>query len=285
MKTFWATTAILLIFITVPALYFFSITSNIVRFLQWRLTSDIAVASGDVVSRQTKIHYTVYGEGTPILLLHGGLSNKLSWFSQLPELSNCGYQLILLDSRGHGRSGLGNHELSYRLLAEDAIAVLDRLKIQQVDLLGWSDGANTALLMASDWPERINKIVAISGNYHPQGLTKQARQENLEKTTGIKYWLYRVWTGAEENFHELEKRLKTLWKTGPVVSDAALAKIKSPTLLIVGERDVVMVEHAQDMAKKLPNSTLYIVRHGGHSSLITDAAEVNSQIEKFLICA
>ena len=201
MKTYLIIASFFLSLSVVLFLYFMPISNHFVRYLWWRLTADVHVVSGDVVSKETKIHYTVYGRGAPVLLLHGGLSNKLSWFSQLPELSASGYQLILLDSRGHGRSGLGSSELSYRLLADDALAVLDHLKIEKVDVLGWSDGANTALTLASQWPKRIGKIVAISGNYSPQGLTVEARQDNLEHFTGIKYFLYKFWTGAESKFN------------------------------------------------------------------------------------
>ena len=282
MKFFLVVAGLLLGGIAVSAFYFMPISNHFARYLWWRLTTDVAATSGDVFSRDTKIHYTVYGDGTPILLLHGGLSNKLSWFSQLPVLSDCGYRLILLDSRGHGLSGLGNAELSYRLLADDALAVLDRLNVQQADVLGWSDGANTALLLAGRWPKRVGKIVAISGNSSPQGLTVAARQQNLEQPTGITYWLYRFWTGAEDKFLELVNRLKHLWRHGPVIPDTTLKDIKSRVLLIVGDHDVVTVEHAQDMNKLLPDSRLHIVRDGGHSTLITHATEVNKQILDFL---
>lgn len=281
MKTALVVSGIFLCFSVFMFLYFMPLSNYLARYLWWRLSADVSVLSGDVFSEGTRIHYTVYGQGSPVLLLHGGLSNKLSWFSQLPELADCGYRLILLDSRGHGLSGLGDSDLSYRLLADDALAVLDRLKIARVDVLGWSDGANTALQLASQSPQRIGKIVAISGNYSPQGLTDKARQDNLEQSTGMKYWLYTLWTGAEGAFQELEKRLKKLWGSGPLLSDNALAEIKSPVLIIVGDKDVVTVEHARDMAELLPKSTLHIVHNGGHSTLMVNASEVNQLIRGF----
>ena len=271
--------------IGITILFYFSymsVANHFVRYLWWQFTSAVPSSSDTVNSAGTTIHYTVYGQGEPILMLHGGLSNKLSWFSQLPELSSSGYRLILLDSRGHGLSGLGSATLDYRLMVADARAVLDRLKIKHTDVIGWSDGANSALLMASLYPERIGRIVAISGNYSPEGLTPEARQENNERTTGIKYWLYRWWTGAGEKFQELERRLKHLWSSGPILSAEDLEKISSPVLIIIGEHDLISVNHATAMARLLPNSRLLIIKNGGHSTLITHAEDVNSQIRDFL---
>jgi pimeloyl-ACP methyl ester carboxylesterase len=96
--------------------------------------------------------------------------------------------VILVDTRGHGESGLGDVELSYRLFAADAIQVMNHLGIERINVIGWSDGANTALLLARYWPERIDRVVAISGNSDPSGLTPAARSDNLNLTNGSSYW-------------------------------------------------------------------------------------------------
>jgi len=263
-------------------IYFLPISTNFVRYLWWRLTTATSIVSGKVISNGTDIHYSVYGQGSPILMLHGGLSNKLSWFSQIPVLTASGYQLILLDARGHGLSALGNHTFSYRLLADDAMAVLDQLRVAQVDVIGWSDGANTALILAGISPGRIRKIVAISGNYSPQGLTDEAQQDNFRKTSGVSYWLYRWWTGAGEKFEKLEDRLKKMWSSGPEISDRDLKDIRIPVLIIVGDHDLVTVDHASEMAQLLPESTLHVVPGGGHATLITQGDEINELILGFL---
>ncbi len=264
------------------AIYFMPITSHLVRYLYWQWTTPVSHNEGEVYSDGTKIHYQVYGSGKPVLLLHGGLSNKLSWYSQLPLLAEQNLQLILLDSRGHGRSDLGSNNLSYQLLADDATAVLDTLQIQKVAVLGWSDGANTAFVLASEQPDRITCIISISGNYSPEGLTPEARQENQCPLSGIGYWAYRPWTGAETSFSQLEQQLKRLWNKGIVVSEQTLASIETPVMIISGSDDVVTIEHSQKMASLLPHSQLHIIENGGHATLITHAAEVNALIVSFL---
>lgn len=234
------------------------------------------------MSENTAIHYAVYGSGTPILLLHGGLSHQLSWFSQLPWLVASGRQVILVDSRGHGKSGLGDIELSYGLLALDAVQILDQLKIQSTDIIGWSDGANTALILARYWPKRVQRIVAISGNSDPSGLTPMARRQNLNASSGLNSGIYRWWIGAGKHLDELEKRLKKLWQNGPNLHPEDLLAIKAPTLVIIGENDLVTSDHAKQMAAQLPDGDLSIIPAGGHSTLFTHAHQVNILIAKFL---
>ena len=257
-------------------------TKAFIRYLWWKLTSETSVTTSSTISHGSSIHYTVYGKGKPLLMLHGGLSNKLCWFAQIPQLSRQNFQLILLDSRGHGKSELGTTELNFQTMSADATAVLNHLKIDRADILGWSDGANTALQMAILNPERVKRIIAISGNYNSKGLTMEAQEENKTRITGLHSLLYSWWTGAGKQFSQLESRLKLLWNSGPILTKKELEQIKSPVLLIFGEHDVIKIGHAKSMDQLIPGSRLYIVKGGGHSTLFTDAVEVNKQIELFL---
>lgn len=265
--------------------YFYAMTpaNAFIHYLWWRITARINVERGSVISHGSSIHYTVFGEGRPLLMLHGGLSRSLSWFGQVPELSKHGFQLILLHSRGHGDSELGQAELSYRTMAADALSVLNDRHIKKADILGWSDGANTGLLMASLFPDRVNRIISISGNYKPEGLTAAAKAENRSRTTVPLSIVLRWWTGAGEHFRELENRLKQLWGRDPVLSDLELSGIASPVLFIIGEHDVITLDHAKTMNRLVPDSSLHVVKGGGHSSLMTHADEINQQIISFLV--
>ncbi|WP_054700235.1 alpha/beta fold hydrolase [Desulfosarcina cetonica] len=84
--------------------------------------------------------------------------------------------------------------MSYRRLAADAVAILDRLGIAQTDVVGWSDGGNTALLLALGWPRRVRRMVVISANFNPAGLTPEAHRDTFEASRGLTYWLRRWWT-------------------------------------------------------------------------------------------
>jgi pimeloyl-ACP methyl ester carboxylesterase len=206
----------------------------------------------------------------------------LSWFSQVPWLVASGRKIILIDSRGHGDSELGDSVLSYRLLATDAVHVLDQLDIRKTDVIGWSDGANTALLLARYWPQRVGKIVAISGNFDPSGIKPEGQDDNNNRSSGLNYWLKRWWTGAGEQFLELEDKIKNLWQNGPKLRVDDLSGINIPVMVIIGEYDLITLSHAQKMAASLPYSKLEIVPDGGHTTLITHAFQVNQLISKFL---
>jgi pimeloyl-ACP methyl ester carboxylesterase len=227
------------------------------------------------------IHYVSYGTGPSILLLHGGLSNRLIWFSQLPDLVKAGRQVIVLDVRGHGISGLGRKALNYRLLARDAIGVLDKLNINKTDVVGWSDGGNTALILGKEWPARIGKIVAISANYQPSGLTPAALADTYACSSGPLYWIRRWWTGAGKQFSALEKRIKHMWRTSPVLQSDNLRGIEVPVLVIVGRHDIISIQHAKTMTGLLPHGTLIIVS-GGHTTPVTRSVQINEAINGFL---
>jgi len=256
-------------------------SSALLRYLVWRISPATTELRGKVEADGTTIHYVSYGAGPAVLLLNGGLSNRLVWFSQIPELVAAGRQVVIPDVRGHGFSRLGRKELNYRLLATDAIGVLDRLKIQKADVVGWSDGGNTALLLGQEHPERIRRIVAISANFNPFGLTPEALEETYVQSSGMAYWLKRWWTGAGEHFSALEKRIKRMWRTYPVLQPADLQTIEVPTLVIVGRHDMISTRHAKQMAERLPQGSLDIVP-GGHASPVTHSVLVNEAIAKFL---
>ena len=265
----------------IGGVYLKTIPVNFVHYLIWRLTSTTGITKGEVRVGDTDIHYVSYGSGPPVLLLHGGLSNRLSWFSQLPRLVDAGRQVVLPDTRGHGDSTLGRAELSYRLFAADAVKVLDRLSIEKTDVVGWSDGGNTALLLGRYWPQRVRRMVVISANFNPAGLTPEAQKESLEPSRGIVRWLKRWWTGAGDRLRELEIRVKRMWQTRPNLRRADLATIPAPTLVIVGEADVVSTSHARLMAEWLANGSLAIIA-GGHFTPVTQARRVNDLIAEFL---
>lgn len=260
--------------------WFRPISSDFIHYLIWRWTTTAVTSRGSVHTGGADIRYTCYGRGPAVLLLHGGLSSRLSWFAQLPWLVESGRRVVLLDTRGHGGSGLGRGELSYRLLAADAIAVLDRLHIARTDIVGWSDGGNTALMLGLDWPQRVGRIVAVSANFSPAGLTPESRREDLSPSRGVVYWLRRWWTGAGDRLRILEERIKRLWRSRPNLRLSDLRRITAPILVIVGEKDVVSLAHARLMAETLAHGTLVVIP-GGHFTPVTQARRVNALIAGF----
>jgi len=258
------------------------IALNVIRYLYWRVTSRQYMQSGHVFHKHAEIHYIVYGSGEPVVLLHGGLSNKLSWFSQIPMLVRSGRQVILIDTRGHVKSTLGKEALSYELFAEDVLKVIKHLSIQKTDFIGWSDGGITALVLGRHSPKFVNRIIAISANISPSGLTVQSQKQLGQKVQPFIGWIKKRWTGSRNYLNELEELIWHIWSS-PIMSEIDLSRVVAPTLIIVGESDVVTLKHSEKMAGVLNNGKLIVINKGGHATPVTHASEINALINKFLV--
>jgi len=116
-----------------------------------------------------RIWYATFGSGSPVILLHGGLGHSGDWGYQIPALVGNSYHAILIDSRGHGHSTRDERPYSYELMASDVLAVMDALGIEKAGLVGWSDGACTALILASKAPTRVAGVFFFACNMDPSG--------------------------------------------------------------------------------------------------------------------
>ena len=259
---------------------------NVLNYLVWKYSGPIKAQIGSIDYQGAHIHYVSYGHGSPLLLLHGGLSNKLSWFSQVPWLVESGRQVILIDTRGHGYSTHGDAKLTYEIFAEDTLQVLNQLGIQRTDIIGWSDGGIIALLLGLHAPDRIGKIVAISANFHPSGVileadsTQKYAYGSIFKTLKDKSRAW--WSGAGDKHAELETEINELWHAAPQMTHTHLNSITAPTLVVVGENDLIDLGHSRELAQKVAQGRLEIIPQAGHAAPITHADELNKLISVFL---
>jgi pimeloyl-ACP methyl ester carboxylesterase len=259
---------------------------NSLNYLIWKVSTTTQTETGNIVYRGAHIHYVSYGHGDPVLLLYGGLSNKLSWFSQIPWLVASGRRVILIDTRGHGGSTPGNSKLSYQIFAEDTLQVLDSLGIQRTDIIGWSDGGIIGLLLGLEAPQRVGRLVAISANFQPSGLIPEANRVqdetlNISPNT-FTHWLRSWWSGAGSRHQVLETEIKELWRTAPQLNPSDLQTITAPTLVIAGEHDIIDLSHSRKLAQMLAYGKLEIVLGAGHAAPITHARQINQLIASFL---
>src|SRR5215469_13900475 len=119
--------------------------------------------SGYAPVNGVRIWYATFGRGEPVILLHGGLANSNYWGYQVPALAKH-YRVIVMDSRGHGRSTRNEDPLSYHLMARDVIGLMNFLHIPKVTIVGWSDGAIVGLDMAINYPARLSRLFAFAAN-------------------------------------------------------------------------------------------------------------------------
>ncbi len=218
-----------------------------------------------------RIYYEVYGQGKPIVLLHGGLFGYINEYEHLiPKLSEK-FQVIAIATRGHGKSELGTKPLSYPLFAEDTYAVIRHLTKDSVTVIGFSDGADQAYYLATRHPEAVKRLVAISGNLGTYDMTeesknsiKQLSAEMLEKDMQGFVSERKKLMPQPELFGKFVTDLLKVWNQPHYIDEATFSKIGCPTLIVAGEKDVSPIERFVMMHRMLKNSQLAIVPGSDH---------------------
>ncbi len=129
----------------------------------------VAKTSGMADVNDIRMYYAEYGEGEPILFIHGGLGNADVWGHQVADFAK-DHLVIVADSRGHGRSTRSQQPFGYDLMTSDYVALLDYLKIDKVTLVGWSDGGIIGIDMAMKHPEKLTRVIAQAANVTTDGV-------------------------------------------------------------------------------------------------------------------
>lgn len=199
-----------------------------------------------------KLYYEIYGEGHPLLVLHGnGGSIGLSFGYLLPELIKK-YKVIAVDSRAQGRSTDTDEELTYKRMASDINSLLEKLNIDSVYICGYSDGAILGLILAMEHPEKVSKLLAFGANIQTDSLAIFPWSiEDVEKTI------------ATTNNPRIRK-LNLLMEKYPDIPFSMLSSIKAPVLIMAGDRDVIRPEHTLKLFQNIPNSQLCIIPGATH---------------------
>jgi pimeloyl-ACP methyl ester carboxylesterase len=247
-------------------------------FYVWKFISGKAHGGQCANINNVCIYYETYGAGPPVLVLHGGLGSIEGMSYQIMALATSHF-VVAADSRGHGRSTDSNVPLSYSLMSDDMLKILDRLQIHRVDVVGWSDGGIIGLDLAMRHPERIRKLVAISANYDVGGLLVSPTLATEIPRAPLSYKLF-----APDPAHwpALYRRVVTMWQTEPHYTLNDLGHIRAPTLVMAGERDIIKREHTDQLAKAISGSQEVIIEGGTHAVPFEKPELVNSNILRFL---
>ncbi|ATL45320.1 alpha/beta fold hydrolase [Elizabethkingia sp. HX WHF] len=218
--------------------------------------------------KDAKIYYEEYGKGQPLLFLHGN-NGSISDFSQQIPFFAKHYRVIAIDTRGQGRStDLTQDTYSYQKFAADLYQVTKSLNLEQVDIVGWSDGGNTALIFNYEHPEMVNRIVAIGANMNPVGV-KEKLIESLKKQIA-------------GNDPKTNQRLIQLMLDHPDIKSNQLSLITNPVLIVAGSDDVIKDEHTRLIHKLIRNSELAIIPNATHYIPFEQPEKLNELMLNFL---
>lgn len=216
-----------------------------------------------------RLHFIERGSGDPLILLHGNGEDS-TYFKQQIDCFQGGYRVIAVDSRGHGRSPRGTAPLTLMQFAEDLAGLMDRLGIVSAHILGFSDGANVAMLFALAYPGRVRSIVLNGGNLCPEGLTEQTRREIAEE-----------YDQALAAHDEAQLELLRLMIDEPHIDSAQLAQLDMPTLVVAGTDDMIEESHTRLIAESIPGAQLAFVE-GTHFVAAENPDAFNRVVGAFL---
>jgi pimeloyl-ACP methyl ester carboxylesterase len=239
--------------------------------------------SGRVPVNGIRLWYAVFGHGSPVILLHGGLANSNYWGLQIPALAPH-FEVIVIDSRGHGRSTWNGGPITYSLMASDVIALMDALQIPQAALVGWSDGAIIGLDIAIHHPDRLTRLFAFGANSNVSGV------KSAEGSATFAAYDRRV----REEYHQLSPApteldtfydyMQKMWDSEPDFSDAQLRSISVPTWIVDGDRDeIIRREDTDRMARLIPGARELILSRTSHFAFLQDPKQFNEALLHFLL--
>jgi pimeloyl-ACP methyl ester carboxylesterase len=243
-----------------------------------------APLQGYVTHDGARIWFSAYGAGSTIILLHGGLANSEYWGDQVPALVAAGHRVILIDSRGHGRSSRDARPYTYELMASDVVAVMDQLGLPNASVVGWSDGAIIGLVMALKYPDRLNKVFAFAANMDPSGVKPKVDADpvfgRFEREAGAAYARL---SPTPNDYAAFQAAIGRMWDTEPNYTAADLATIRVPVAIVDGDHDEAIVPaHTAYLARTIPGAKLIILPGLSHFSMLQNPATFNAAVLGFI---
>jgi pimeloyl-ACP methyl ester carboxylesterase len=239
--------------------------------------------SGQAQANGISIHYAIYGQGSPVIFLHGGLANTDYWGNQVPPVA-AHHTVILMDSRGHGRSTRDARPYGYDLMADDVVALMDILKIAKADIVGWSDGAIIGIDLAMRHKERVRKVFAFAANTMTSGV-----KDGVEKNPTFAAFIqrggheYETLSATPQGYDAFVDQISKMWAEQPNWSDAQLEALDTPILIVDGDHDeAIKREHTEYIAATITHAGLLILPNVSHFAFLQDPRQFNFAILHFL---
>jgi pimeloyl-ACP methyl ester carboxylesterase len=242
-----------------------------------------ATRAGHADVNGISVYYAVYGSGEPVILLHGGLANADYWGNQIKALMPR-RTVIVMDSRGHGRSTRDARPYGYDLMADDVVGLMDFLKIPKADVVGWSDGGILGLDLAIRHKDRVGRVFAFAANTVPSGV-----KDDVEKNPTFAAFIkrageeYRSHSATPNEYDAFVEQISKMWASEPNWTDAQLAAITAPVLVVDGDHDeAIKREHTEYIAATIPHAGLLILPNASHFAFLQDPELFNFAMLQFL---
>lgn len=227
-----------------------------------------------------KLYYEEYGKGEPLLLIHGngssikGMGNQIDYFKDK-------YRIIVADSRGQGKSELNTDSLTYNQIARDWEGLVHHLKLDSINIIGWSDGGIIGLKMGIDNNTKIKKIITMGANLRPDSTAVNAWapnsvKEELDKINDL------IAKGDTSKDWNTAKQLDQLLVYQPNISHDELHKITAVVLIVNGDEDIIKNKHAVEIYENIPHAQLCIMPGKTHYTPASDPEYFNAIANKFL---
>ena len=238
---------------------------------------------GYIENDGARIWYSAYGVGVPVILLHGGLGHSGNWGYQVPALTANGYRAVVIDSRGHGRSTRDGRPYSYELMASDVLAVMNALHFDRVALVGWSDGACTAMILAAKYPARIAGVFFFACNMDPTGVKPFEPTPALQRCFLRHTEDYKRLSATPEQFKDFVEDVGLMQRTQPNYSAQDLAKISVPVRIGQSERDeFIKRQHAEYLARTIPSASFILLDSVSHFAPLQRPDQFNTAMLAFV---
>jgi pimeloyl-ACP methyl ester carboxylesterase len=239
-------------------------------------------SSGTASIDGIRLWYAEFGRGAPVIMVHGGLANSNYWGLQVAALAPH-YHVIVLDSRGHGRSTRTDAPIGYDLMSSDVLALMDYLHIRRAALIGWSDGAIIGLDIAIHHPQRLTRLFAFAANSDPSGVKDVGKSPvftaYIQRASGE----YAQLSPTPKQFTAFFADIEQMWATQPHFTDDQLSHINVPTWIVDGDHDeAIKRENTDHMAALIPGAGELILPEVSHFAFIQNPAMFNASLLNFL---
>jgi pimeloyl-ACP methyl ester carboxylesterase len=249
----------------------------------------VADFEGYIEPRGIRLWHAYYGAptgpGPVVVLLHGGLGHSGNWGYQIPALRDAGYSVLVIDSRGHGRSTRDDQPYSYAQMTDDLLAVMDAREVGKAALVGWSDGAVTGLLAAMRAPERVAGLLYFACNVDPSG-TKEFTFEAdspLARCFARHKIDYSELSETPEDFDAFCEAVGLMQRTQPNLTAEQLRSVAVPVTVVQSEHDeFIRPEHAEYLAATIPGAQLVLLPGVSHFAPLQRPELFNNAVLGFL---